>query len=191
MEVGTSHADTTRGFSKWRWAGVALAIPVAGLIAGAVSGPVDAPLAALIGGLLTGAGLGAAQWFLGKDVFGDGRVWITTTAVAYGVGLMAGAAVVGYQTDIGSLALMGAISGLSLGAAQGFVLLQQNRERLAVPWAVAMPALLALGWMASTLIGVDVDQQFTVFGAMGAIVFTLLSGLLLMRYRPPMAKAAS
>ena len=42
-----------------------------------------------------------------------------------------------------------------------------------------MPVLFALGWAATTVIGIDVDEQFTVFGAMGAIVFTLLSGLLL------------
>jgi hypothetical protein len=53
-----------------------------------------------------------------------------------------------------------------------------------------MPILLALGWAASTLIGVDVDNQFTVFGASGAIVFTLLSGLLLARLAPRVTSAA-
>ena len=48
-----------------------------------------------------------------------------------------------------------------------------------------MPILLALGWVASTGIGVDVDEQFTVFGAAGAIVFTLLSGVVLSRSRAP------
>jgi hypothetical protein len=32
---------------------------------------------------------------------------------------------------------------------------------------------------------VDVDQQFTVFGAMGAVVFTILSGALLARFSNP------
>jgi len=54
-----------------------------------------------------------------------------------------------------------------------------------------MPVLLALGWAASTAIGVSVDQQFTVFGAMGAIVFTVLSGLLLARFRPLATELAS
>ena len=156
-----------RIFPGWRWVLVALAIPVAGLIGGAISGPVDAPLAALIGGVLTGAGIGAVQWLVAKDAFGDGRIWIATSALAYGVGLLVGAAVVGYNTDIGSLAAMGAISGLVLGAAQGIALAEQGRKRLALAWGVAMPVLLAIGWSITTLGGIDVDQQFTVFGAFG------------------------
>jgi hypothetical protein len=78
--------------------------------------------------------------------------------------------------SIGALAVMGLISGAVLGGAQGLVLAKQGRG-LAVPWALAMPVIFALGWCASTGIGVDVDDQFTVFGAAGALVFTLLSGL--------------
>jgi hypothetical protein len=144
----------------------------------------------LIGGLITGAGIGAAQWFAAKDAFGDGRAWIATSAVAYGAGLVVAAAAVGYNTDLGSLAAMGAISGLFLGVGQGLALAQQGRRHLAFAWAAAMPVLLALGWSASTLIGVDVDQQFTVFGASGAIVFMLLSGLLLARFATPATSAA-
>jgi hypothetical protein len=177
-----------RIFPGWEWVAVALAFPVAGLIGRAVSGPVDEPFAALIGGILTGAGLGAVQWLVAKDAFGDGRIWVTASALGYGAGLLAGAAVVGYDTDIGSLAAMGAISGVVLGLVQGFALVEQGRRRLALPWAAAMPFLLALGWIASTAIGVDVDKQFTVFGAMGAIVFMLLSGLLLARFTPSPAK---
>jgi hypothetical protein len=181
---------STRIFPGWRWAAVALAFPIAGYIGWGVSGHVDGPGAALIGGLITGAGLGAAQWFAAKDAFGDGRAWITTSAVAYAAGLVVGAAAVGYSTAIGSLVAMGAISGLFLGVGQGLALVQQGRRRLAFAWTAAMPILLALGWAASTLIGVDVDKQFTVFGAMGAIVFTLLSGLVLARFAPPATSAA-
>ena len=42
-----------------------------------------------------------------------------------------------------------------------------------------MPALWALGWTTTTLGGIAVDHQFTVFGAYGAITFSALSGLLL------------
>jgi hypothetical protein len=42
-----------------------------------------------------------------------------------------------------------------------------------------MPILWALGWTATTLGGIDVAQQFTVFGAYGALTFTALSGVLL------------
>jgi hypothetical protein len=161
------------------------------LIGWAVSGPVDAPVAALVGGLITGAGLGAAQWWAAKDAFGDGRTWITTSAVAYAAGLLVAAAAVGYNTDLGSLMAMGAISGAFLGVGQGLALAQQSRRRLAIAWAVAMPLLLALGWAASTAIGVDVDEQFTIFGAAGAIVFTLLSGFVVARFSTPITRAAA
>jgi len=183
--------SSARLFPGWRWVSMALAIPIAGLIGWVVGGPVDAPAAALIGGVITGAGLGAAEWFAGKDAFGDARAWIATSAVAYGAGLVVAAAAVGYNTDIGSLAAMGAISGLFLGVGQGLALAQQGRKRLAFAWAVAMPVLVALGWAATTVIGVDVDEQFTVFGAAGAIVFTLLSGLVLARFSPPLTRAAA
>ena len=178
-------------FPGWRWIVVALAFPVAGLIGWTVSGPVDAPFAALVGGLITGAGLGAAQWWAAKDAFGDAPAWITTSAVAYGAGLLVAAAAVGYNTDLGSLVAMGAISGLFLGVGQGLRLVQQGRRRFALAWGAAMPVLLALGWAASTAIGVDVDEQFTVFGAAGAIVFTLLSGFVLARFSPPITRAAA
>lgn len=171
-------------FPGWRWAAVALAFPIAGLIGGTVGGDVDALGAALIGGALTGAGLGAAQWLAAKEIFGSGPAWIGVSAVGYALGLAAGAALVGYETDLVSLAAMGAVSGAFLGAAQGLALAAQGRNRLAVAWALAVPALLAIGWSVTTLGGIDVDQQFTVFGAYGAVVFTLLSGLLLARFMP-------
>jgi hypothetical protein len=86
---------------------------------------------------------------------------------------------------------MGAISGVFLGLGQGLALAQQGRKRLALGWGAAMPILLALGWAASTAIGVDVDEQFTVFGAAGAIVFALLSGLVLSRFSSPTTRLAS
>jgi hypothetical protein len=177
-------------FPGWRWVAVAVAFPVAGYVGWAVGGHVDAVGAALVGGALTGAGLGAAQWWAADGALGRAAAWIGSSAVGYAVGLAAGAALVGYDTDIGSLAVMGLVSGAVLGAVQGVVLAREGRRELAVPWALAMPALFALGWCASTGIGVDVDDQFTVFGAAGAIVFTLLSGLLLARFTPARAQAA-
>ncbi len=172
-------------FPGWRWAAVALAFPIAGLIGGAVGGRVDEVGAALLGGAITGAGLGAALWLAGRDAFGSWPAWVAVSAVAYAVGLAAGAALEGYETDLGSLAAMGAVSGAVLGAGQGAALAAQGRLRLAVAWGAAMPVMLAAGWSATTLGGIDVDQQFTVFGAYGAVVFMVLSGLLLARFRPP------
>ena len=159
----------------------ALAIPIAGLIGGRISGPRRcSPSRADRRPDLTGAGLGAAQWFAAKGAFGDGpAAWIATSAVAYGAGLLVAAAAVGYSTDIGSLVAMGAISGLVPRRGTRTCPGAAGPQRLALAWASRCRFCSRWDGRSSTLIGVDVDNQFTVFGASGAIVFMLLSGLLL------------
>ena len=61
------------------------------------------------------------------------------------------------------------------------------RSRLV--WAAAMPLLWALGWTVTTLVGIAVDQQFTVFGASGAVTFSALSGALLHLLLPARSNA--
>jgi hypothetical protein len=106
-----------------------------------------------------------------------------------GIGLLAGASVVGYGTSIGELALMGAITGLPLGAVQGFLL--RDRVARSWVWAAAIPLLWALGWTVTTAAGIGVDSQYAVFGAFGAITFTALSGALLDRLRAATPAAPS
>ena len=173
-----------RRFPGWRWMAVWPAFPVAGYIGWKIGGRVDAVDAALVGGAITGAGLAAVQWWAAKGALGRAVAWIGFSAVGYAVGLAAGAALVGYDTDLGALAVMGLVSGVALGAAQGLVLARQGRRSLALPWALAMLVLFALGWSVASVTGIGVDDQFTVFGAGGALVFTLLSGLLLARLTP-------
>jgi hypothetical protein len=167
------------------------AFPVAGLIGWAIGGRVEAVVPALVGGAITAAGLGAVQWWAAKGDLGRRPApWIGASAAGYAVGLAAGAALVGYETDLGALALMGLVSGAALGAAQGLVLARQGRRALALPWSLAMPVLFALGWSAASVTGIGVDDQFTVFGAGGALLFMLLSGLLLARFTTARAPAA-
>jgi len=177
-----------RLFPGWRWVAVWLAFPVAGYIGWIVGGRVDAVGAALVGGALTGAGIGAVQWWAADGALGRPAGWIAASAVGFAVGLTAGAALVGYDTDLGALALMGVVTGAALGAAQGLVLASEGPRGLAVPWGLAMPVLFALGWSVASVTGIGVDDQFTVFGAGGALLFMLLSGLLLARFTPARAQ---
>ena len=179
-----------RSFPGWSWVWVWLAFPVAGYAGWAISGPVDEVAPALLGGALTGAGLGAVQWWAAKGDLGPLVPWLAASAVGYGLGLAAGAALVDYETDVGSLAVMGLVSGASLGIAQGFTLAREGNRRLALAWGGAMPILFGLGWVATTSIGISVEDQFTVFGAAGALVFMLLSGLVLARFTPATARPA-
>lgn len=179
-----------RRFPGRTWIAVALAFPIAGYIGWAISGPVDATGAALLGGALTGAGLGAVQWWAGKGAFGPAAAWIGASTISYAAGLAAGAALVGYGTDLADLALMGVVSGAVVGAAQGLVLVHQGNPQLGGAWGTAMPLLFGAGWAATTVVGISVEDQFTVFGASGALVFMLLSGLLLARFAPASTRVA-
>ena len=122
----------------------------------------------------------------GQSATSSGRLhpirWIIASAVGMGVGLVLGAVAVGYGTSLPDLAVMGALTGLALGGAQALVLPAGAMYRAA--WAGAMPLLWALGWAITTLAGIDVDQQFTIFGASGAITFSALAGVLLHRLLP-------
>jgi hypothetical protein len=158
------------------WTAGLLAFPLAGLAGTSVAGRVDSPLSALTGGALAGLVLGIAQALLSRRRL-DLRRWAPATAVGMGIGLLLGAAAVGYRTLLADLAVMGAVTGVVLGVAQAAALPRHTRNTWI--WAAAMPVLWALGWTATTLGGIHIDQQFTIFGAYGALTFSALSGLLL------------
>jgi uncharacterized membrane protein len=170
------------------WTAGFLAFPIAGILAEALTGRINDAGSALLGGMVAGAVIGTGQWLVARRLLGDPQAWIPTTALAMGIGLVVGTWAVGYGTSVGELALMGAITGVPIGAAQAYLL----RDRLANAWvwAAAMPLLWALGWTVTTAIGVGVDSQFAVFGASGAITFMALSGVLLDRLRAATSPAA-
>jgi hypothetical protein len=158
-----------------------LAFPLAGLAGKAVGGPVDSLTAAIVGGLATGAVIGAGQWLASGRRLAPAR-WIPATAIGMGAGLAAGAVAVDFGTSLTDLAVMGAITGLFLGLAQALALAGPALQR--VMWGASMPVLWALGWTVTTVAGVDVVAQYTVFGATGAITFSALSGLLMLVVLP-------
>ncbi len=185
------HRFNTKAWLLWTAGFVAFII--GGALATAVVGRVNDFGSALLGGLIAGAVIGTGQWLVARRLLNP-KAWIPATAVAMSIGLGVGAWAVGYGTSLGELALMGAITGIPLGAAQAYLL----RDRLANAWvwAAAMPLLWALGWTVTTVGGIDVDQQFAVFGLYGAITFMALSGVLLDRLRaatspptPPLARS--
>jgi hypothetical protein len=162
-----------------RWLPTFVAFIVGGAVAIVVAGPVTNLTTALIGGAVAGTVLGAGQWLALRGRLSKSEWWIPATAIGQAIGLAAGAALVGYRTGLQDLAIQGAITGLGVGILQALVL----RPHVATWfwWAIAMPPLWALGWVVTTAAGIRVDQQFTNFGASGAIVVTILSGLLLVQ----------
>jgi asparagine N-glycosylation enzyme membrane subunit Stt3 len=168
------------------WTAGFVAFPVAGLAGTAVAGRVDSPLAALSGGVVAGLVLGIGQTLASRGRL-DIRRWVPATAIGMGLGLLLGAVTVGYETSLADLVLMGALTGVVLGVTQALAL--PGPTRLRWVWAAALPVLWALGWTATTVGGISVDEQFTVFGAYGAVTFSALSGLLLHALLPYRAGA--
>jgi hypothetical protein len=181
------HRFNTKAWLLWTAGFVAFII--GGALATGVVGRINDVGSAMIGGLIAGAVIGTGQWLAARRLLGDPRAWIPATAAATGIGLLAGAWAVGYGTSAGELAVMGAITGLPLGAAQAFLL----RDRVASSWvwAAAMPLLWALGWTVTAAAGVGVDRQYAVFGAFGTITVMALSGVVLDRLRAATPAAPS
>jgi hypothetical protein len=163
------------------WTAGFLAFPIAGVAGRAVAGRVDSPTAALVGGLITGAVIGGGQWLVSRGRLRP-ALWILATALGMGFGLLLGATVVGFQTSLADLAIMGALTGVLLGITQTLALPARTQRRWW--WALAIPLLWALGWTVTTLAGIAVEEQFTIFGASGAVTFSALSGLVLHRLLP-------
>ncbi len=165
------------------WTASFVAFPLAGLAGTALAGRVDDPLAAVVGGAVAGLVIGAAQALVSRRRLPALR-WIAATGAGMGVGLLLGAVAVGYRTGLGDLAVQGALTGLVLGPVQALALPDGTGRRGRWLWAAAAPALWALGWTATTVGGIDVESQYTVFGAYGALTYSALAGLLLIVVLP-------
>jgi hypothetical protein len=161
------------------WTASFVAFPLGGLAGRAIAGGVDNPRAALVGGLATGLVIGAGQTLaLALGGWQHRRLgWLLATGGGQAVGLLAGAAAVGYRTGLADLVVMGALIGIPTGIAQAWALPESLSHRWT--WAAAAPLFWGLGWAVTSLAGVDVEQQYTVFGATGALICSALSGLLL------------
>jgi hypothetical protein len=163
----------------WLWVvAILVSLPIGGYIADLVVNGVDSMGAALGGGLIVGAVIGTAEWFaLRKRV---SWIWIPATIAGMAIGLIAGAAIVSYGIGRADLALMGAVNGAAVGTMQALVL-ARHRIPGALWWAVANPPAWALGWFVSSyVISRNIGERFPIFGASGAVVFGVLTGLVLL-----------
>jgi hypothetical protein len=175
----TTEANNWRGARRlWVWpVAILVSFPVGGYLADLVVDGVDSVGAALIGGLIAGVVIGAAEWFALRRWVS--WLWIAATSIGMAAGLTIGAALVDYGIGRGDLMLMGAVTGLGVGGFQALVLSRSGVSG-ALWWAVANPPAWALGWLVTSyVITRNIQDQFTNFGASGALVFGLLTWLLL------------
>ncbi len=148
--------------------------PLGGFTAWIISGPVDSIAAAIVGGLLTGTVLGAAQALAMRF---DLVTWVLATAGGLAAGLAVGASVVDFRTGLGDLVVQGAISGFAVGAAQSLLLVRRIGA-VAFAWPAYLVIVWSIGWAVTTSAGIQVDEQFTVFGAAGAVTVAFLTAVL-------------
>jgi hypothetical protein len=160
-----------------RWMVTFVGFPLGGFTTDLLLGPVDSPVSALLGGLVTGGILGAVQaWGFGRNRPSPAR-WIAATAVGLMIGLVTATWMVDFRTSLADLAVQGAVCGAAVGTLQA-VVLRPLLGRRALAWPVALSAIWAAGWTITAAAGVQVDQQFAVFGSSGAIVATALTAVL-------------
>lgn len=162
----------------WLWpVSILIGLPIGGYVADLVVDGVDSVGAALAAGLIAGMIIGAAEWFVLRRRVS--WLWIPATTAGMAVGLAAGAALVDFGIDRGDLALMGAVAGLGVGVMQTLVLARHQIPG-AFWWAIANPPGWALGWFVSSyVIARNIAERFPIFGASGALVFGLLTWLVL------------
>jgi len=181
----TSPTAPTTARSVGRWMVSFLGFPLGGFAALALTDPVDSVGNAVIGGLITGAVLGAVQaWALRSDRR-QLVAWTLATGLGLAVGLALGSSLVDYGTSIGDLALQGAVTGASVGLTQA-VALRRRAPALATVWPLYLAGAYALGWVVTTAGGIAVDEQFTTFGAYGALTVAALTAVLplVLSHRP-------
>jgi hypothetical protein len=183
----TANTITVR---RWaRWLGTCIGFPLAGLAARAVAGDIDSTGAALVGGLAGGAVLGAVQVAVAGFEARDRIPWVGATAAGFAVGLAAGAAAVGYDTDATSLAAMGFVTGVGVGLAQAVAVRMRLLDRLA--WLVATPLLWAGAWLITSQVIVDADRHHAVFGLPSGAAASAIAGILFARRQRAVAPSGS
>jgi hypothetical protein len=178
----TSRQSSRRALRPWwLWILTAFAFPPAGLLAHAIVGGVDNVGAAVAAGLIAGGVIGAVQWLFLRTRCVP-ATWIAGTAAGLAVGLTVGSAIVSYETSLGALVVMGLVSGVGVGVGQ--VLAFRSLRSRTLEWSLGTGALWVIGWAVTTASGVDVDEQWAVFGISGALVVALLQSFIVGRAAP-------
>lgn len=173
--------------SVLRWIPTFLAFPLGGLLAMLLFGSVNTPLAALGSGLVAGALIGGAQWLaLGRAA--DWR-WLLSTAVAMSVGMSLSVLTVGAPVTPAAAIAAGLITGILIGVAQGGLL--RRGVGPAAIWTAVVGVAWALGWLITSFVIVDIDRGHVVFGASGAIIVTVITGVVLRLIIGPRAHRAT
>jgi hypothetical protein len=162
-----------------RWIIAIVGFPIGGYIGHLVGGPAATVPAALISGLIAGAIIGAGQGVaLGILRPQALALWVGATAIGLGIALAAVTAAIGQIDTMTDAILLGALSGLAIGAGQA-AFLARERVPNAWIWVVTLGIAWAIGWAVTASIGVALEAGWPVFGLSGALVSQVIAGIVL------------
>jgi len=168
------------------WQLTFIGFPIGGGIAYFLLKSVDGPLKGLLAGAIAGLFIGTVQWPVLRRRSRVQVWWIVATSLGLALGLAASIAVVGTGTEALPVLLRGAIAGIVVGFAQWLVLREASPK--ALWWVFVMTCSWALGWTVSRAVGVDLSYGWAVFGALGALAFTVVTGAVLIVLLPLSAR---
>jgi hypothetical protein len=174
-----SDSDAPRA-GEWRfflwWMLAFLGFPLGGFLALVVVGSMEGMVSGALGGALAGAVIGAAQWLVLRRYMRVGPEWILATALGVAIGDALGALLTGAGTEIGDLLIIGLATGVAVGLLQWGLALR-GRLLHASLWPLVVAIAWPVGWTVTWAFGIDVERGYFVFGASGALVFAVLTGL--------------
>lgn len=159
-----------------RWLITFLAFPIGGFLAIETVGGVDGAGSGAAAGAIAGTVIGIGQGLALKDRV-SAAGWAIHSAIGLSAGLALAGAVTQGSTTVADLMLTGLIAGAFVGAAQAPVLTKSLAA--AAAWTGIVAAAWSLGWLVTSNVIVDAERGYTVFGASGAIVATLVTGVAL------------
>ncbi len=187
--TGTAVLDSGRTILL-RWLVATVGFPIGGFVGHAIAGPAATVIAALIGGLIAGAIIGFGQagaLALRPQAI---AIWAGVTAVGLAVPLIAITALIGQIDTTFDAVLLGALTGLAIGAGQA-VLFGREGVGSAWIWVGASAVAWAVGWLVTAAVGVALAPGWPVFGLSGALVSQIITGIVLWKVMSQDQVAAS
>jgi hypothetical protein len=179
MKVSTTQKKENKALWWGAWIASLVSFIIGGAVAWAIAGPVLDPLSGLFAGAIAGAVIGLAQWLALRSLLTTsmGAKWAAATILGISVGVAVGATLVNYRIGGVDLAVMGFVTGVSVGALQAWAL--KDRVTASWRWLLLSPPLWAASWLVTWGIGVDMAAHWAVFGLSGAILYTFIAGFVL------------
>jgi len=161
----------------YKWLLTFLGFPLGGYTAYLIVGSVTNLLTSLFAGLIVGLFVGTAQWLVLRKVIPLSKKWIPYSGIGVALGLLIGALIIGTGIEHSEIIFRGAITGISLGFMQ-WLLLKQH-VRLSGVWIIVLPLFWSLAWLTTISVGINLSNGWAVFGSSGAILFAILTYLVL------------